>query len=200
MIVLSSHTDQELVLEALRLDASDYLAKPLHDEELVLAVRRALAGFDVESSWQRLRERLRRLETQMLALAARLEEAEDEPSQADLEAFAALSAEAVADVLDAGKTSLMLFDEEANELRVAAATGASLAASEMDPVALGQGVIMGGGLGIFSAAEYRLVTEKVRIALGFPPTQKKLVKKSYKPKGQAAKRILADSPYYEEEE
>ena len=71
VIVLSSHTGQELVLEALRLDASDYLAKPLHDEELVLAVRRALAGFDVESSWQRLRERLRRLETQMLALAAR---------------------------------------------------------------------------------------------------------------------------------
>jgi len=140
VIVLSAHTDQELVLEALRLDASDYLAKPLHDEELVLAVRRALAGFDVESSWQRLRERLRRLETRMLDLAARLEEAERDPSRADLEAFAALSAEAVADVLDAGKTSLMLFDEEANELRVAAATGAPLAASEMDPVALGQGV------------------------------------------------------------
>jgi DNA-binding response OmpR family regulator len=140
VIVLSAHTDQELVLEALRLDASDYLAKPLHDEELVLAVRRALAGFDVESSWQRLRERLQRLETRMLALAARLEEAEEEPSQADVEAFASLSAEAVADVLDAGKTSLMLLDEEANELRVAAATGAPLAASEMDPVALGQGV------------------------------------------------------------
>ena len=32
-------TDQEIVLEALRLGACDYLAKPLHDEELVLAVR-----------------------------------------------------------------------------------------------------------------------------------------------------------------
>jgi DNA-binding response OmpR family regulator len=140
VIVLSSHTDQDLVLEALRLDASDYLAKPLHDEELVLAVRRALAGFDAESSWQRLRERLRRLETQMLVLAARLEGPEEEPSQADLEAFAALSAEAVADVLGAGKTSLMLFDEEASELRVAAATGAPLEVSQMDPVALGRGV------------------------------------------------------------
>ena len=140
VIVLSSHTDQELVLEALRLDASDYLAKPLHDEELVLAVRRALAGFEVESSWQRLRERLRRLERQMMTLAGRLEEAEEQPSQADLEAFAALSAEAMADVLGAGKTSLMLFDEESNELRVVAATGASLEVSQMDPVALGQGV------------------------------------------------------------
>jgi len=140
VIVLSSHTDQELVLEALRLDASDYLAKPLHDEELVLAVRRALAGFEVESSWQRLRERLRRLERQMAALAGRLEEAEEQPSQADLEAFAALSVEAMADVLGAGKTSLMLFDEEEGELRVAAATGAPLEVSQMDPVALGQGV------------------------------------------------------------
>lgn len=32
-------------------------------------------------------------------------------------------------------------------------------------VALGHGVIMGGGLGIFSAADFRIVTENVRIAL-----------------------------------
>jgi DNA-binding response OmpR family regulator len=140
VIMLSAHTDQDLVLEALRLDASDYLAKPLHDEELVLAVRRALAGFDVESSWQRLRERLRRLETRMLSLAARVEAAEEDPSQADLVTFAALCAEAVGDVLDAGKTSLMRYDEEADELRVAAATGAPLAPDEMDSVALGEGV------------------------------------------------------------
>jgi DNA-binding response OmpR family regulator len=137
VIILSAHTDQELVLEALRLDASDYLAKPLHDEELVLAVRRALAGFDVESSWQRLRERLRRLEGQMANLAAHAEQAGGE---ADLDAYAAAAADAVADALDAGKTSVMLFDEERNELQVAAATGSALAASEMDPVALGEGV------------------------------------------------------------
>jgi enoyl-CoA hydratase/carnithine racemase len=32
-------------------------------------------------------------------------------------------------------------------------------------VAVGHGVVMGGGLGIFSAADYRLVTEKSRIAM-----------------------------------
>ena len=47
IIMLSAHTDQELVLEALRLGANDYLAKPLHDEELVLAVRRARDAFRV---------------------------------------------------------------------------------------------------------------------------------------------------------
>ena len=35
---------------------------------------------------------------------------------------------------------------------------------EKPVVALGHGVIMGGGLGIFSASRYRLVTERVRIA------------------------------------
>jgi CheY-like chemotaxis protein/GAF domain-containing protein len=135
VIVLSDHTDEDLVLEALRLDASDYLAKPLHDEELVLAVRRALGAFDVESSWQRLRERVGRLET-------RLGELLDGPAarSGDAEAFGALAAKAVAEVLDAGKTSIMLFDDEENELRVIGAHGSGLAAAEMNPVALGEGV------------------------------------------------------------
>lgn len=134
VIVLSAHHDHELVLEALRLEASDYLAKPLHDEELVLAVRRALAGYDVESSWRRLRERLRRLEGALARLVAEGGDA------LDAEGLARLAAGAVAEVLDAGKTSVMLLDEEQGELRVAAATGSVLSADEMDPVALGEGV------------------------------------------------------------
>jgi DNA-binding NarL/FixJ family response regulator/putative methionine-R-sulfoxide reductase with GAF domain len=137
IIVVSAHPDHDLVLEALRLDASDYLAKPLHDEELVLAVRRALAGYDVESSWQRLRERLRRAEARCTELA-RLAEAADPVT--DLELFAAAVSTGCAEVLEASKTSLMLFDEDRAELWVAAATGSARASAEMDPVALGQGV------------------------------------------------------------
>jgi DNA-binding NtrC family response regulator len=51
VIVLSAHTDQDLVLEALRLGATDYLAKPIHEEELRLAVRRALEAHAVDSRW-----------------------------------------------------------------------------------------------------------------------------------------------------
>ncbi|MFP6641775.1 MAG: response regulator [Myxococcota bacterium] len=40
VIVLSEATAQEQVLEALRRGATDYLAKPVHEEELCLAVRR----------------------------------------------------------------------------------------------------------------------------------------------------------------
>ena len=135
VIVLSAHTDQDLVLEALRLDASDYLAKPLHDEELVLAVRRALTAFDVESSWQRLRERVRRLESRMTELVEWPVERAD-----DVDGFAERVADATAEVLGASKSSVMLLESETSELRVVAATGSRIAAPDMDPVALGEGV------------------------------------------------------------
>jgi len=135
VIVLSDHADQELVLEALRLDASDYLAKPLHDEELVLAVRRALGSYDVESRWQRLRARVGRLEPRLGELL------EGEAARSgDAAAFAELAARAASEVLDAAKTSLMVFDPEANLLRVIGASGSGVAAAEMDPVAPGEGV------------------------------------------------------------
>ena len=62
VIILSAHTDQETVLEALRLGAFDYLAKPIHEEELSLAVRRALETYGIASSWSRLRRRIALLE------------------------------------------------------------------------------------------------------------------------------------------
>src|SRR3990172_802678 len=47
VVILSAHTDQQYVLEALRLGACDCLAKPIHEEELALAVRRALENFEL---------------------------------------------------------------------------------------------------------------------------------------------------------
>ncbi len=140
VIMLSASADQDLVLEALRLDASDYLAKPLHDEELVLSVRRALAVFDVGFKWRHLRERIGRLDELMAGLYAEADRASERGVDEGLEAFADVAVNAAADLLDASKTSLLVLDEEANELRVAAATGSPLAATEMDPVALGEGV------------------------------------------------------------
>jgi DNA-binding response OmpR family regulator len=135
VIVLSAHTDQEDVLEALRQRAADYLAKPLHDEELVLAVRRGLEGFAIESSWAALRARLQRLEARMTELARQEVEGADRIAQLGARVTAALS-----DVLGASKTSLMLVDESGSELRVAAASGCELAPEEMDAVAVGEGV------------------------------------------------------------
>jgi DNA-binding response OmpR family regulator len=53
-IVLSTHADQDRVLEALRAGASDYLAKPLHEEELRLSLDRALAGHRADRELDRL--------------------------------------------------------------------------------------------------------------------------------------------------
>ena len=61
VLVLSASTDQETVLEALRLGASDYLAKPLHDEELVHAVQRAASEYAQAADSERLRQRLARV-------------------------------------------------------------------------------------------------------------------------------------------
>ena len=125
VIVIATHTDQEDVLEALRQGASDYLAKPLHDEELVLAVRRALGAFGLEARLARLRQRLRALELRMTALSALAAKAgaDDRVAQLGGEITAVL-----ADMLGASKTSLMLIDDVGAELRVAAAAGADIAA------------------------------------------------------------------------
>jgi signal transduction protein with GAF and PtsI domain len=137
VVILSAHTDQENVLEALRLGAFDYLAKPLHEEELILAVRRALETWRIAAGWSDLRKRLRRLETTLEDMWARVRGGE---GREDVEGFRAYVVQAVADVLGAEKTSMLLLDEEAGELRVAAAQGHKLRAEEMDAVLVGEGV------------------------------------------------------------
>ncbi len=134
VVILSAHTEQANVLEALRLGAFDYLAKPLHEEELVFAVRRALATYDLAVGWHGLRERLGRLEG---ALAALLEQARTAPSQQELREGVV---RCVSEVLGAAKTSLLLLDEGPGELRVAAAHGRKIPEEELAPVALGEGV------------------------------------------------------------
>ena len=137
VIVLSAHTDQELVLEALRLGATDYLAKPIHEEELRLAVRRALEVHGLDTRWQSLRARLH-------LLGARLAEFEKLARTSDAEARPAVLAtpvaEALAEVLDASKTSVLLTDEEVSALEVIAATGEGRDPREMDAALVNQSV------------------------------------------------------------
>jgi len=137
VIMLSAHTDQERVLEALRLGACDYLAKPLHDEELRLAVRRAAEGFSVAEDWGRLRGRVERLACGLEDLATRAAEAAADERR---EVVGRAAARVASEVLEAARTSLMLLDESEGELRVASAVGRSVSSDEMAPVALGDGV------------------------------------------------------------
>jgi len=136
VVILSAHTEQAHVLEALRLGAFDYLAKPLHEEELVFAVRRALATFDLAAGWSGLRDRLGRLES---ALAELWERAGFAPAGLS-EELRELVVRSVASVLRAGKTSLLLLDDGPGELRVAATHGRKIPDDGHDPVRLGEGV------------------------------------------------------------
>jgi CheY-like chemotaxis protein len=126
VIVLSAATDQELVLEALRLGASDYLAKPIHPEELRLAVLRALEG-------TREAERLASLRARLDVLAdanARLARWAGEGTPADrLAELAAPAVGALAQVLGAARTSLLLAEGDA--LRVAAIQGGDVSPGDL---------------------------------------------------------------------
>ena len=133
VVMLSAHTDQEYVLEALRLGACDYLAKPLHEEEVKLSVRRALEAFRMASSWNSLRGRLG-------SLAGEIEALLGDGVRNERGSLAVRAAEAVARLLDAGKTSILLRDDREGRLRVAAATGRKSTPQELDTVGIGEGV------------------------------------------------------------
>ncbi len=137
VIILSAHTDQETVLEALRLGAFDYLAKPIHEEELALAVRRALETFGIASGWSRLRRRIGLLEETLQELWKTAGEVDlDERAQSLREG----AVQALSEILGAAKTSLMLLDEDGASLRVAAGCGFKASPAEMDDVPIGEGV------------------------------------------------------------
>ncbi len=120
IIMLSASTDQEIVLEALRLGACDYLAKPLHDEELALAVGRALDGFEANVGRQRLRGRIDRLVSGMDRLSQLVRLAAPEERVAVLRQGIVDSASVV---LQASRVSLMLADADCEWLSVVATRG-----------------------------------------------------------------------------
>jgi CheY-like chemotaxis protein len=125
VVILSAHTDQAYVLEALRLGAADYLAKPLHEEELELAVRRAQASFAFEAGWKGLRERIGRLERAIASLWERANGPGAPPSDELRERVVRTAAE----LIGARKTSLLLVGDGPGELRVAAAHGREIPSS-----------------------------------------------------------------------
>ena len=135
VIILSAHTEQEHVLEALRLGAFDYLAKPIHEEELGLAVRRALETHGIASGWSGLRARLQRLEATLGELWGRAHSEAGDP-----QGLREAAVQAVAEVLGAARASLLLVDDDGGALRLAAARGFKEPLDTVEPVKLGEGV------------------------------------------------------------
>lgn len=137
VIILSAHTDQERVLEALRTGAADYLAKPVHEEELILAVQRAGENFrEIETS-TRLRTRLRALESRVAVLSGLAGTLGGDDAS---KLLATSAAEAAAEVVGAAKTSVMLADAKREQLQVLATVGRDLKPTDFDTVKVGDPV------------------------------------------------------------
>lgn len=136
VIMLSASTDQEVVLEALRLGASDYLAKPLHDEELVLAVGRGIDGHEASSGRRRLQARIDRLVESMERLSQLVRWAAP-AERADVLRRGIV--DSAATVFEAGRVSLMLADEDREWLAVVACRGVDIARETLTPRKVGEG-------------------------------------------------------------
>lgn len=136
IIMLSASTDQEIVLEALRLGANDYLGKPLHDEELLLAVGRALERYEANAGSRRLRQRIDRLVEGMerLSQVVRLA-APDE--RVDVLRQGIVDSTSI--VLQASRVSLMLADADCEWLCVVASRGVDVDQGTMTARKVGEG-------------------------------------------------------------
>ncbi|HXK21781.1 MAG TPA: GAF domain-containing protein [Myxococcota bacterium] len=132
VIALGTASAQDLILEALRRGASDYLAKPIHEEELRLAVRRALDGTQTATRFESLRSRLSALADELAGWRAQPES--EEPDTA-----AAAIVESAARLLGAARASLLVPDGD-DRLRVAAIHGSDHAAEELAPMAIADSV------------------------------------------------------------
>jgi DNA-binding response OmpR family regulator len=140
VIMFTAHSDEEVILNALRLGALDYLAKPIHAEELTLSVRKALRTHELHTANRR---KLAQLKT-LVSSARKLSEiSEGELAYESLTENIALlqkTMDLIAEILDVQRVSIMLLDAAAQELRVAVANGINLETMSSIRVALGEGI------------------------------------------------------------
>jgi signal transduction histidine kinase len=61
VIMITGHGDMELAIQSLKLEASDFITKPIHDEALDIALRRAVEKITVRSQLRDYTENLEKL-------------------------------------------------------------------------------------------------------------------------------------------
>ena len=140
VIMMTAHTDEELVLRALKNGAFDYLAKPLYIEELLLSAKRAYDHYLLVAQNKKKLKQLKNLEigaqrlVEMTRGAIRMEVVVKNNS------LLQATIELIASVLEAEKVSMMLVDEDKKELRVVVANGLNLDLSNLPVRKVGEGI------------------------------------------------------------
>lgn len=140
VVMFTAQSDEEVILNALRAGAIDYLAKPIHAEELTLSVRKAMAAFDLHTENRRKVTQLKTLVNSARKLS---EISEGELAYESLTENIVLlqtTMDLIAEILEVERVSILLLDPSTRELRVAVANGMNLDTMSTIRVALGEGI------------------------------------------------------------
>ena len=129
VIIITGYGTMEVAIKALKSGAQDFLLKPFTPEELVSSVQKVLEQRRLIQENLRLKARLPILEISKALM-----------SEMNLERLAELTLETVRHALGANRVSLMLLDEERQELSISAALGLSDEVVATTRVKVGQGL------------------------------------------------------------
>jgi GAF domain-containing protein/CheY-like chemotaxis protein len=129
VVIVTGHGTMEVAIRALKLGAQDFLLKPFTSEELLAAVQEVLDKKRLIQENLRLRARLPILEIGKALM-----------SEVNLERLTQLALETVRQTLGADRVSLMLLDEERQELSISAALGLPDEVVTTTRVQVGQGL------------------------------------------------------------
>ncbi|NIO69848.1 MAG: GAF domain-containing protein, partial [Anaerolineae bacterium] len=129
VIIITGHGTMEVAIRALKSGAQDFLLKPFTPEEFVASVQKVLEKRRLLQENLRLKARLPILEISKALM-----------SEMNLERLAQLTLETARHALGAARVSLMLLDEERQELFISAALGLSDEVVATTRVKMGQGL------------------------------------------------------------
>jgi K+-sensing histidine kinase KdpD len=129
VIIITGHGTMKVAVRALRSGAQDFLLKPFTPEEFVASVQKVLEKRRLLQENLRLKARLPILEISKALI-----------SEMNLERLAQLTLETARHALGAARGSLMLLDEERQELFISAALGLSDEVMATTRVKMGQGL------------------------------------------------------------
>jgi DNA-binding response OmpR family regulator len=129
VIIISGYGTMEMAIRALKLGAQDFLLKPFTPKQLVTSMQKVLERRRLIQENLRLKARLPILEISKALMA-----------EVNLQRLVQLALETVQQTLGAGRVSLMLLDEERQELSISAALGLPDEVVTSTRVKVGQGL------------------------------------------------------------
>ncbi len=140
VIVMTAYGTMEDVIEAMRRGAYDYITKPPDVEEMISIIERSILRQKLGLEDKRLLDTLQRSKVELSKRLGDLLTLKEEAGRrrSNLESSLTSIIDTVSEVMGSKRVSLMLLDEELNELRIKVARGLSKAVIEKARVKVGE--------------------------------------------------------------